>query len=83
MTLYRVRYGYCLHLPHQAFAHAGEEVELSGGLEQEVLESQGWKIEPVSAEPDRGKTTDSGPEPKKVTEPPQDRAVKEPKVKKA
>ena len=54
MARYRVKPGYCLHLPHQAFAQSGEEVELAGDLEQEVLASQGWKIEPVLAEPDKG-----------------------------
>jgi hypothetical protein len=71
---YRVKPGYCLHLPHQGFAQSGEEVDLAGGLEQEVLASQGWKIEPVQAEPDKGKG-------KEVNEPPKDRAVKEAKAK--
>jgi hypothetical protein len=81
MARYRVRSGYCLHLPHQAFAQAGEEVELSGDLEKEILESQGWKIDPVNAGIDTGKPKDTGPEEKEVTEPPQDRAVKEAKAK--
>jgi hypothetical protein len=50
MARYRVKPGYCLHLPHQAFAQAGEEVELSGETEKEILESQGWKIDPVNAD---------------------------------
>jgi hypothetical protein len=63
-----------LHLPHQAFAQAGEEVELSSNLEQDILASQGWKIEAVLAEPDKGKT-------KEINEPPKDRTIKEAKVK--
>jgi hypothetical protein len=81
MARYRVKPGYCLHLPHQAYAQAGEEVELSGDLEKEIIESQGWKIDPVSAGTDTGKPKDTGPDEKEVTEPPQDRAIKEAKAK--
>ncbi|MBM4287556.1 MAG: hypothetical protein FJ135_05315 [Deltaproteobacteria bacterium] len=81
MARYRVRPGYCLHLPHQAFAQAGEEVELSGELEKEIIESQGWKIDPVNAGIDPGKPKDTRPDEKEVTEPPQDRAIKEAKAK--
>jgi hypothetical protein len=81
MARYRVKPGYCLHLPHQAFAHGGEEVDLGGDLEQEILESQGWKIDPVNVDAGKDKPKDTGPEEKEVTEPPQDRAVKEAKAK--
>lgn len=81
MARYRVKPGYCLHLPHQTFAQAGEEVDLGGDLEKEILGSQGWKIEPVDADADKGKPKDIGPEEKEVTEPPQDRAIKEAKAK--
>jgi len=81
MARYRVKPGYCLHLPHQAFAQAGEEVELSDDLEKEILKSQGWKIDPVNAGTDTGKPKDSGPDEKEVTEPLQDRAIKEAKAK--
>jgi len=81
MARYRVKPGYCLHLPHQAFAQAGEEVELTGEVEREILESQGWKIDPVNVGTDTGKPKDTGPEEKEVTEPPQDRAIKEAKAK--
>jgi hypothetical protein len=81
MAKYKVKPGYCLHLPYQAFAQSGEEVELAGDLEQEVLAGQGWKIEPFSAEPDNEKPKDTGPEEKKVDEPPKDRAIKEAKAK--
>ena len=77
MARYRVKPGYCLHLPHQAFAQSGEEVELAGDLEQEVLAGQGWKIEPVLAEPDKEKE----PTGREVNEPPKDRAIKEAKAK--
>jgi hypothetical protein len=76
MAKYRVKPGYCLHLPHQVFVQAGEEVDLGGDLEKEILESQGWKIDPVNAGIDTGKPKDNGPEEKEVSEPPQDRAIK-------
>jgi hypothetical protein len=81
MARYKVKPGYCLHLPHQAFAQAGEEVELSSDLEKEIIASQGWKIDPVNAGTDTGKPKDTGPEEKEMTEPPQDRAIKEAKAK--
>ena len=81
MARYRVKPGYCLHLPHQAFAQAGEEVELSSETEKEILESQGWKIDLCNADAGKDKPKDNGPEEKEVTEPPQDRAVKEAKAK--
>lgn len=74
MARYRVKSGYCLHLPNQAFRQPGQEVDLADDLEQDVLASQGWKIEPVQAEPDKGKT-------KEVNTPPKDRAIKEAKAK--
>jgi hypothetical protein len=81
MARYRVRPGYCLHLPHQAFAQAGEEVDLGDDLEKEIIESQGWKIDLVNADFGKDKPKDNGPEEKEVTEPPQDRAIKEAKAK--
>jgi len=78
MATYRVKPGYCLHLPNQVVKHPGEELELAGDLEKDIMDNQGWKVEPVPpAEP-------KGPEPevKEAAQPPQDRAVKEPKVKK-
>jgi hypothetical protein len=74
MAKYRVKPGYCLHLPNHAFTQAGEEVDLAGDLEQDVLANQGWKIEPVPPESEKVKT-------KEVTEPPKDRAIKEAKTK--
>ena len=56
-------------------------MELAGDLEQEVLASQGWKIEPVQAEPDNEKPKDTGPEEKEVNKPLKDRAIKEAKTK--
>jgi hypothetical protein len=80
MAKYKVKPGYCLHLPHQNFAQAGEEVDLNGELEQKVLETQGWKIEPAQPEPAAVKAQEAGavpaPEAKEVPEPPKDRAVK-------
>lgn len=81
MAKYLVKPGYCLHLPHGRFAQAGEEVDLGGEMEKEVLEGQGWKVEPVDADAGKGKPKDTPPEAKEVTEPPQDRAVKEAKTK--
>jgi len=81
MARYRVKPGYCLHLVNQVVINAGEEAELSGDQEQDILANQGWKIEPVAAEPDKGKAKEAGPEVKEVPEPPQDRAVTEAKTK--
>jgi hypothetical protein len=75
MPRYMVKPGYCLHLPHGTFVLPGEEVELTGRLEREVLETQGWKVSLV--EPVQPPEKQSGPaEGKAVTEPPKDRAVK-------
>jgi hypothetical protein len=75
MTVYRVKPGYCLHLPHGRFAHPGEEVDLSGELEQKVLETQGWKVESVQPEPAAVKAAPV-PETKEIAGPPNNRAVK-------
>lgn len=79
MGRYRVKPGYCLHLPNRWFVHPGEEVELTGGLEQDVLTYQGWKVEPVLS----GQATGDGQEavqelaePKGLDKPPRDRAVR-------
>jgi len=78
MATYRVKLGYCLHLPHGRFVHHGEEVDLNGELEQKVLETQGWKIELVQPEPAAVKAQNAAPAPetKEVPESPKDRAVK-------
>jgi hypothetical protein len=71
MAKYQIRPGYCLHLPNNTFANPGEEVDLSGDLELEVLKNQGWKVEPVVKEiplPEPEKKAPKGP--------PKDRAVK-------
>ena len=80
MSKYRIRPGYCLHLPNHAFAHPGEEVDLSGDLEQEVLGNQGWKVYPAPSEPDLDLPKVSGPEAQEVDKPPKDRAIKKAKV---
>jgi hypothetical protein len=62
MAKYKVKPGYCLHLPHARFGHPGE---------MEVLQNQGWKVEPVADEiplPEPEKKAPKGP--------PKDRAVK-------
>jgi hypothetical protein len=75
MAKYVVMPGYCLHLPRNVFIHPGEEVELSGDLEKEVLDKQSWKVERVP-EPATEAT-----EAKEIPEPPKDRAVKEARTK--
>jgi hypothetical protein len=84
MANYLVKPGYCLHLPPGRFVHPGEEVDLNGELEQKVLETQGWKIEPAQPEPAAVKPQKAGtapvPETKEVPEPPKDRAVKKDKA---
>lgn len=77
MARYRVKPGYCLHLPNQAFGQSGEEVELNGDLEQEVLASQGWKIEPVPEGAAKGQPHETGQVEREVRRPPKDRAIKE------
>jgi hypothetical protein len=76
MALYRVREGYVVHL--------GKSKALSPGTvfepDQEVLDAQGWKIEPVKeVEP-----VPENPKPatRDVEAPPQDRMIKKPPVKK-
>ena len=77
MGKYLVTPGYCLHLPHGCFAHPGEEVELSGDLEKDVLRGQGWKVMPMAKPAKEPKQPEpKGPEDREVTGPPQDRAVK-------
>lgn len=70
MTLYRVREGYVVHLGNRQTLSPGTIFE----PDQKVLESQGWKIEPVQEEPK--------PVTKYVEAPPQDRMIKKPPVKK-
>jgi hypothetical protein len=83
MAKYLVKPGYCLHLPHGCFAHAGKEVELSGDLEKDVLKGQGWKVMPMTKpgketkKPEESEPKEpKGPEDREVAGPPQDRAVK-------
>ena len=45
MAAYRVRNGYVVHLPDSKCLEEGEVFEPS----PEVLENQGWKVEPVPA----------------------------------
>ena len=76
MALYRVREGYVVYLENSKTLSPGEVFE----PDQEVLDSQGWKIEPVKeAEPvaEQPKTTT-----KDVEAPPQDRMIKKPPLKK-
>lgn len=81
MAKYKVKPGYCLHLPHGRFAHPWEEVELSGELEKKVLEKQGWKVELVT-EPLIKEEKESEPaEAEALEKPPQDRAIKRAKDK--
>ena len=76
MALYRVREGYVVHLENSKTLSPGEIFE----PDQEVLDSQGWKIEPVKeaepvAEQPKAATKD-------VEASPQDRMVKKPPVQK-
>lgn len=70
MTLYRVRDGYVVHLGNRQTFSPGTIFE----PDQKVLESQGWKVEPVQEE--------AKPVTKDVEAPPQDRMIKKPPVKK-
>jgi len=80
MAKYRVNAGYHLHLPHGRVAEPGEEVELTGDLEQEVLKKQGWKVSLITDTP-AGAQTSEPEETKAIEEPPKDRAAKNAKVK--
>lgn len=76
MALYRVREGYVVHLGNSKILSPGAIFEAS----QEVLEGQGWKIEPVKeaevvAEKPQAET-------REMESPPQDRMIKKPPVKK-
>ena len=76
MTLYRVREGYVVHLENRQTLSPGTIFE----PDQKVLESQGWKIEPVKeVEPVQEKPK---PETKDMEAPPRDRMIKKPPVKK-
>ncbi len=76
MSLYRVREGYVVHLENGKKLSPGEVFEPS----LEVLDSQGWKIEPVKeAEP---VAENPKPATKDVEAPPQDRMIKKPQVQK-
>ncbi len=76
MSLYQVREGYVVHLENGKKLSPGDLFEPG----QEVLENQGWKIEPVKeAEP---VAEQSKPAIKAVETPPQDRMIKKPQVQK-
>ncbi len=76
MGLYRVREGYVVHLENSKTLSPGEVFEPS----QEVLDSQGWKIEPVKeAESVAEQLMQAA---KDVEAPPQDRMIKKPQVQK-
>ncbi len=76
MGLYQVREGYVVHLENGRKLSPGEVFELS----QEVLESQGWKIEPVTEAEAVAEHTQRPA--KDMEAPPQDRMIKKPQVKK-
>jgi hypothetical protein len=76
MELYRVREGYVVHLGNSKTLSPGALFE----PEQEVLDSQGWKIEPVKEAEAVAETPQ--PETRKVESSPQDRMVKKSPVKK-
>jgi len=80
MPKYRVNIGYHLHLPYGRVAGPGEEVELTGDLEQEVLKKQGWKVTLLTSTPANTQTSEPE-EAKAIEEPPKDRAAKNAKVK--
>ncbi len=76
MSLYQVREGYVVHLENGKKLSPGEVFEPS----QDVLDSQGWKIEPVrEAEAVVEQTKQVA---KDVEAPPQDRMIKKPQVQK-
>jgi hypothetical protein len=76
MGLYRVREGYVVHLGNSKTLSPGAIFE----PDQEVLESQGWKIEPVK---EAAKVAENPqPETREMESSPQDRMVKKPPVKK-
>jgi hypothetical protein len=76
MALYRVREGYVVHLENSKTLSPGAIFE----PEQAVLESQGWKIEPVKEAETVPETPNAAA--KEVEAPPQDRMIKKPPVKK-
>ena len=80
MATYQVKPGYHLHLPHGRVAEPSEEVELTGDLEREVLEKQGWKVTLITSTPANTQTTEPE-ETKAIEKPPKDRAAKRAKVK--
>ncbi len=76
MALYRVREGYVVHLENSKTLSPGEIFEPS----QEVLDSQGWKIEPVKeTDPVVEQTKQAA---KDIEAPPQDRMIRKPQVQK-
>ena len=80
MPKYRVNIGYHLHLPYGRVAGPGEEVELTGDLEQEVLKKQGWKVTLITNALASSQTSEPE-ETKAIEEPPNDRAAKRANVK--
>lgn len=77
MALYRVREGYVVHLENSKTLSPGTVFE----PDQEVLDSQGWKIEPAREAPPVQEKEPEKPETKEVTGAPQDRAMKKEGVK--
>ncbi len=76
MGLYRVREGYVVHLENSKTLSPGAVFE----PEQAVLDSQGWKLEPVKeAEAVVEQTKQAA---KDIEAPPQDRMIKKPQVQK-
>jgi hypothetical protein len=76
MALYQVREGYVVHLENGKKLSPGDVFDPG----QEVLDSQGWKIERVKeVEP---VAENPKPATKDVEAPPQDRMIKKPQVNK-
>jgi hypothetical protein len=76
MALYQVREGYVVHLENSKTLSPGAVFE----PDQKVLDSQGWKIEPVKEVEPVPETTN--PAAREMEAPPQDRMIKKPPVKK-
>jgi hypothetical protein len=76
MALYSVREGYVVHLENSKTLSPGAIFE----PDQEVLGSQGWKIEPVKESEAVAEQTEQAA--KDVETPPQDRMIKKPQVQK-
>ncbi len=75
MARYKVKNGYCLHLPNGKFFMGGSVVDLDPETETRMLAEQGWKIEAIHE-------TKPQPQTKDIDKPPVDRAIKKPQSKK-